>query len=146
MRRLKVIFFACLWVLFGSVFLLQGSLVSAVDFGFGIKQDGNIKARQDLKIWGVEENQKEDLLEVVKSFVNRTLWILALLALVLVLYGGFLMVIAAGNEEKYKKWWNFLKYAVIWLIFIGLAWFVLSLIFWLLNTTAGDAWGADSLS
>ena len=49
------------------------------------------------------------------------------------------MVTAAGDEEKYKKGWNFLKYAAIGLVFIGLARFVLSLIFWLLNTTAGDA-------
>ena len=114
------------------------------DFWFGMKHD-NIKAREEIKIWWVDENQEEKIIDLVKNFVNRTLGILALVALIFVLYGGLSMVIAAGDEEKYKKWWTILKTASLWLIFIGLAWFILSLIFWWIVTFSKDAWSANSL-
>jgi preprotein translocase subunit Sss1 len=43
------------------------------------------------------------------------------------------MVTAAGNEEKYGTGFKILKQAGIGLVFIGLAWFVVSIIFFLLN-------------
>ena len=84
-----------------------------------------------------ENGGKEDaLVNVIKWWVNWVLWILALIALIILMYGWFLMVTAAWDDEKYKKWWTILKHAAIWLILIGVAWFIISLIFWLVNKTA----------
>lgn len=79
-------------------------------------------------------------IDIVKNFINRVLWILGLISLVILLYGWFNMVTAAGDEEKYNKWFKILKQAAMWLAFIGLAFFMVSIIFWLLGTVAGGDW------
>jgi len=73
------------------------------------------------------------LTDIIQNAVNRILWILALIALIILLYAGFLMLTAAGDEEKYNKWFTILKYVAIWLIFIGLARFMVSMIFFLID-------------
>lgn len=141
MRYIKYIVFSFLWLL---LFLNINILFADGNFWFGMEHE-NIKARQDIKIWWVQENQEENILDIVKSVVNRTLWILALIALILILWWGLQMVTAAWNEEKYKKWWTILKTASLWLLFIGLAWFILSLIFWLIVKTSDGVWSANTL-
>jgi hypothetical protein len=95
------------------------------------------------------ENWTADgLVNVIKWAVNRMLWILGLIALIVVLYGGFLMVTASGNEDQYNKWFIVLKQAAVWLILIGVAWFIVSMIFWLVNLfTTSSSWaGAGTAS
>ena len=75
------------------------------------------------------------LVGVVKSFINRILGLLSLIALVVLLLWGFNMVTAAGDEEKYKKGFTIMKQAWIWLAVIGLSWFVVSIIFWIIGGT-----------
>jgi len=77
--------------------------------------------------------QWDNLLNVIRSFINRVLGILWLIALIILLYGWFNMVTAAGNEEKYNEWFKILKQAGIGLAFIWLARFVVSIIFFLLG-------------
>jgi hypothetical protein len=55
---------------------------------------------------------------------------LALIALIICLWGGFQMVTAAGDDGKYKKGMTILKQAAIGLIIIGVAWLFVSVIFW----------------
>jgi cobalamin biosynthesis Mg chelatase CobN len=43
------------------------------------------------------------ILTTIKNAINWLLGILATIALVICLYGGFLMVTAAGDEKKYQK-------------------------------------------
>lgn len=81
-------------------------------------------------------------LDTIKNAVNWILGILATIALVVCLYGGFLMVTAAGDEKKYQKWLSVLKYAAIGLAIIGVSWMIVSVIFWfvrnLWETTTSD--------
>lgn len=121
------------------VWILLWSLTFATDkgFGFGISdsasEDDTIVARTDLNIWWVEEDKKEDFIDnIVKSFINWTLWLLWLIALIIALYGWVMMVTARDKEEQYTKWRTILKNALIWIVIIGTAWLVLSLIFWLI--------------
>ena len=79
------------------------------------------------------------LIDTIKSFINWMLWLLSLIALVVVLYGGFKMVTAAGDEAKYKEGFKVLKQAGVWLAVIWLAWFVVSIIFWIIGWTTGEA-------
>ena len=82
---------------------------------------------------GAGTDQGENLVQVVRNAVNRVLGILGLIVLIILLYGGFQMVTAAGDEEKYNSGFKILKQAGIWLIFIGLARFVVSIIFFLIG-------------
>jgi preprotein translocase subunit Sss1 len=43
------------------------------------------------------------------------------------------MVTSAGDEEKYTAGFTILKHAATGLILIGIAWFIVSIIFWLVN-------------
>jgi uncharacterized membrane protein YjjP (DUF1212 family) len=47
------------------------------------------------------------------------------------------MLTAAGDEERYNKWFKILKYVVIGLIFIWLARFIVSMIFFLIGVFTG---------
>jgi hypothetical protein len=100
-------------------------------------QGGNFTTQQDYLGWvnvaGQSGLQQDSLIGSIQTFVNRVLGILWLIALIVLLYGWFQMVTAAGNEDKYNSWFTILKQAGIGLAFIGLAWFVVSIIFFLLN-------------
>ncbi len=71
--------------------------------------------------------------QIIQNAINRVLGILALIVLVLLLWGGFQMITAAGDEEKYGAGFTILKQAALGLVFIGLAWFVVSMIFFLID-------------
>lgn len=120
-------------------------MVSALAlFGFGLAtvsevsaQGGNFTQGQNylggVDVAGQGALQQDSLIWSIQTFVNRVLGILWLIALIVLLYGGFQMVTAAGDEEKYGTGFKILKQSGIGLAFIGLAWFVVSIIFFLLN-------------
>lgn len=83
-------------------------------------------------LWATED-QGGRLIDVIKNFINWMLGILALIALVILLWGGFQMVTAAGDDAKYKKGFKILQQAAIGLVFIGVSWLIVSVIFWLLG-------------
>ena len=99
-------------------------------------------AAHEVAVIGLSDASNEDggqedaLINVIKWWVNWVLGVLALIALIILMYGWLLMVTAAGNEERYGKGRTILKQAAIGLVVIGLAWFVVSIIFWLVNVTS----------
>jgi len=96
---------------------------------------GSLLATSDLWLAGAWADRGDaSFINIIKNFINRSLGILGLIALVVLLYGGFNMVTAAGDEEKYKKGFKILKQAAMGLIFIGLAFFMVSIIFRLVWT------------
>jgi len=68
-----------------------------------------------------------------KALINYGLGIIGLVALLYLLYHGFLTATAAGDEDKSKKWREWMRYAALALFGIGLAWFIISIVFWLLQ-------------
>ena len=103
--------------------------------------DGEAKQVNTL---GTDTQQKDAFIDVVKWGVNRVLGILALIALIFLIYGGFQMVTSGGDDKKYEAGFTILKHAAIGLILIGVAWFVISLVFWLVNKTASNAGAAGT--
>ena len=79
-----------------------------------------------------ELDASDNLITTIKSFVNLALGFLGLIALIVLLYGWFQMVTAAGDEGKYKNGFKILRQAGIGLIFIGLSALFVQLIFWIL--------------
>jgi hypothetical protein len=112
----------------------------AFDFSFWYQRNGTeaVKAIKNLTVTGVDEDQKDDLLEVIKGAANWVFGILALLALIIVMYGWFLMLTSAGEDDAYSKGRSIMRSALIWLVIIGVAWFVVSGIIWLIQQ-AGNA-------
>lgn len=71
---------------------------------------------------------------IVLSIVNFFLGFLGLLAVIMVIYGGFLYVSSAGNEENVNKAKKILLYAVLGIVVIIVS-------FALINTILGAAAG-----
>ncbi|HMT01270.1 MAG TPA: hypothetical protein PKD96_01735 [Candidatus Absconditabacterales bacterium] len=88
---------------------------------------------QGLGVAGTDQVQGEGLLTVITNLVNWVLGILSLITLIILLYGGFNMVTAAGDDGKYNEGFKILKQAGIGLAFIALAWFFISLVFFVLD-------------
>lgn len=65
-----------------------------------------------------------DLKETVINILNWLLGIMALVAVVMIIIGGFTWLTAGGNEEKVDKAKKIISAAVIGLIIVLLAWAV----------------------
>lgn len=87
----------------------------------------------DVAVSGTGTGQKESLLQVIKNGVNRVLAILGLIALIVLLWWGFQMVTAAGDDKKYDAGFTYVKEAAGWLVMIGVAWFIVSIIFYVIK-------------
>ncbi|MBU0627054.1 hypothetical protein KKG31_03555 [Patescibacteria group bacterium] len=72
-------------------------------------------------------------MDVIRTFLNWVLGILSLIALIVLLYGGFNMVTAAGDDAKYKKGFKILQQAAVGLAIVGLSWIIVSAIFWIIG-------------
>lgn len=70
---------------------------------------------------GFETGGPANLAEQIGLYINVLLGFLGIIALVLVIYAGFLWMTAAGNEEKVTTAKNILKQAIIGIIIISLA-------------------------
>lgn len=81
---------------------------------------------------GAGQNKGDGLIGVIKMAINRVLGILGLITFVLLLWGGFQMVTAAGDDKKFGAGQTILKQAGIGLLFIAGSWLMVSMIFWLI--------------
>ena len=120
MKRIFLISASSLILFISNVFAQQGT-TNPDPFGTRTEYNPNVPWAQGL--------QGEGLLASIQKGINWILGILAFIALIVLLWWGFQMVTAAGSEDRYKKWFTILKQAAIWLLFIGLAWLIVSLIF-----------------
>lgn len=93
----------------------------------------------DVNLQGTDGVEGDALIDVIRWAINRILWILWLIALLMLIRWGLQMVTAAGNEERYNNGWKILKQAAIWLAFIGVSWFIVSLILYVIFLVTNDA-------
>lgn len=99
---------------------------------------GAQKGAAGIPIAGAENlTWAESLIDSIKSFITYVTGFLGSIALVILLYGGFQMVTAAGDEKKYGAGFQILKQAAIGLVFIGLAALMVQLIFWIIGVVGG---------
>lgn len=69
-----------------------------------------------------------DLKATVVKIVNYVLGLLALVAVIMILWGGFTWLTAAGNEEKVEKAKEIISAAVIGIVIILLAWAIVNFV------------------
>ena len=72
----------------------------------------------------------------VRALINYALAVLWLVALVYIIYHWILTLTAAGDEGKTAKWREWIQYWAIALVGIGIAWFIVSGIVWLIQQSA----------
>jgi len=129
-------------LLIGALSVLGlGFLGNGVNAQVWVHGDANFGDLQTTWVWvaGADtEKADESFIAIVKNFINRVLAILWLIALGVLLRGGFQMVTAAGDEEKYKTGFKILKQAAMWLAFIWISFFIVSIIFSVLNTVTSS--------
>ena len=78
-----------------------------------------------------------DLEQTVISIVQWALGLLALVAVVIIIWGGFTWITAGGNEEKIEKAKKLITAAVVGLIVVLLAWAIVIFVVGVTtNTTA----------
>ncbi len=94
--------------------------------------DGSVRV-DEVELKGTETDQKDALIDVIKGVVNRTLWILWLIALIILLRGGFQVLTAWDDEGKSETWYKYLKTSATALIYIGVARFIVSILFYVLG-------------
>lgn len=73
---------------------------------------------------------------IIKNIINRALWLLSLVALIYLLIHWFMIVTAAWDEAKYKKWLKWITNAAIAIWWIWLSWFIVSFIFRVITNIA----------
>ncbi len=139
---LKVFGIGILWFLGLGAFGLMQTQPAYAQSQVQLNQDshfGDTSQTAGIAVGGAGTNADASIITIIKNFINRTLGILGLIALVILLYGGFQMVTAAGDDDKYKKGFKVLKEAAVGLIFIGLAFFMVSIVLWLISKVWGGA-------
>ena len=80
--------------------------------------------------WTGSANGTQELIPSLQRWLNWLVGILAILALFIMVYWWILMVTASWDDEKYKKWWTIMKQVAIGLIYIGLSWLFIMLVFY----------------
>ena len=130
MKKFVLYCVALLWAIVG-MFTLNTTVVFA---DWLLDQ----QSARDLNLpWSDNADGNENLIVSVKRWVGWLMTILALIAMFVLVYGGILIITAAGDEEKYKKGFTILKQAAIGLIYIGLAWLFIMLIIEIINVMVG---------
>lgn len=146
MKKLLGVWLAMVVWIFGLSFVSIPDVANAQLFQTANQYENPIEAdgSENLNLVGAGAWQQDSFVNVVKWAINWLLGILALIALIVLLYGGFQMVTAAGNEEQYGKWMTILKQAAFGLIMIGIARFIVSIIFWLVSLFTTQATPANT--
>jgi len=93
--------------------------------GFFLTSKAFAEANDPLGLSRVEDSNLShwngDLVTSVDNILWYLVWLLYFVSVVIWIYWGFLILTSWWDDEKVKKWKNYLIYMVIWLIVIFLA-------------------------
>ena len=91
--------------------------------------------------FGITDNAsaREVATNLVKWFLNYVLWLIGLVAMVYLLYHGFLALTAWANDEQSAKWISGIKYAIVAIFGLALSWFIVSLILYVIFLASSEA-------
>ena len=78
------------------------------------------------------------VMALIQIAINWTLWILAFIALIYLLYCGFLIFSAGADDKSASKWKGWIKTAAIALSGIGLSWLIISAMLRFINNIAAS--------
>ena len=126
MIEMKKLIIICLWLLFAFTSYTIPIYTNARGFW------DNVWVEWTWVPW-TDEDQDDSLIHTLKTGINRFIWLLATISLVLCIYAWFKMLISWGDSKQYNAWFSILKNAAIWLAIIATSRLIVSLIFWIIN-------------
>ncbi len=129
----KTLLGAFLWIFtLAGVAVLPNVTTATDSFSGGGREVQNMGYSPDVA--GSDQGlQGDSLIRTIKTAINRVLWMLSFVALLLCLWWGFKMMTSGGDQKKYEEGLNILKWAAIGLAVIALSWLIVSVIFRLIN-------------
>lgn len=78
-----------------------------------------------------------DIKQCIEKFIEYALGLAGVLALAGIVYGGFVYITAAGNQERVESGKNAVTYSIIGLVVIGLAFAIVNFVFQALGGGGG---------
>ena len=87
----------------------------------------------------VSDNGVNSLLNTVKVAINRVLGLLAFIALLFLLYGGFKILIAGTDDAAVGEAQTIVKNAAYGILFIALSWLIVTFIFYIAGILTEDS-------
>ena len=78
---------------------------------------------------GLKGSNNDDPVDAVQKVIVYILSLLAIIAVIFALWGGFLILTAAGNEERSGKGRKVIINAIVGIVIIFLAWTIVKLVF-----------------
>ena len=124
-QKVKII----LGILLVSSFIFSGLLTTQLAYaGTGI-QELKKELNQAAKETGFKEEKigPKKTAERIGNFINVILGFIGAITTLIIIYGGFLWITAAGNQEQLTKAKKYVINAAIGIIIIGLAYIIVSL-------------------
>lgn len=79
------------------------------------------------------QTAQSQTLSFVRNIVNYFLWLVSFIALIYLIYHGYLMATAAWDDGQFSQGQQGIKYAAIAIAGMALSWFVVSMIFAVLD-------------
>lgn len=122
-NQIMIILRKILPVLIIFILLPLASVSAAVIDPSGTNYGLNDPTFQQLNI-----NQGSDLKDIVVSIINIALGLLGIIAVIIIMYGGFKWMTAAGNEDQVTQARKMIIDGVIGLVVIFLAWAIASFV------------------
>lgn len=85
--------------------------------------------------WGITTffQAQNQTLRFIQNLVNWALMFLWVVALVYLIYHGFLMITAAWDEAQFKKWAKALRSAIVAIVWIALSAIIVNFIFYIVG-------------
>lgn len=104
-------------------------------YGAITTKDGNKKVSGILDAGKIQntDNAQQQTLALVRNVINYALGLISLIALAYMIYHGYLIVTAGWDNKQYDKGLSWIKTAGMAIWGIGLSWFIVSFIFYVLN-------------
>ena len=130
-RYILVSFFVVLFSFLFVSFAFAADVIGFGDWAGIVDATGNSALWLAGTSWSPWEFWAQWILDSIKWIVNRVLWISWFIAVVFVIRWWFRMLTAAGNDEQYNWWFTIIKNAWLWIVYISVAWFIVSFLFWI---------------
>ena len=84
------------------------------------------------------EDGSNTFMETIRIAVNWLLWLLAFIALLFLLYGGFKVLTAGTDEAALGEAWKIVKNAGLGILMIAISWIIVTFIFYIAGILTED--------